>query len=741
MKTKLILLFVIFSFATISQETGKILTGVVIEKNESGEFTPLIGSSVYWLGTKSGTITDVNGVFKLPTNSNSKKLIVSYIGFIYDTLEIIDQSKVNIILKTDPKQVAEVVIEGKVQSTIVSYLTPQKTLVMTEKELFKAACCNLSESFETNPSIDVSFSDAITGAKQIEMLGLAGSYTQITTENLPSIRGLASNVGLTFVPGTWIENIQVSKGVGSVVNGYESITGQINVELRKPQNEEESKLFFNFYGNRDYRMEGNLNYRQKINDNIYSMTLLHQSGQNKKIDFNGDSFLDMPTYNTTNVFQKFHFTNLTGLEGQLGIHYVDEQKIAGNENSFLVNLNTNQFRVYGKTGYVFPAKEYQSVGLQWSISKYKQNSKLGNRNYLGTENTGYINLIYQSIIDNSFHKFRTGLSFLFDEFDEIFDEKNYNRLEKTPGAFFEYTFDNEGEISLVAGARVDNHNLYGLFFTPRLHLRFKPNDDYVFRFIAGSGTRSQNIFSENISYLLSNRNLVIKSENENYGYGFKNEKAWNFGLNMMRYFLFNDLDANFSIDFYRTNFDNQIVANLDKPRTIEFINLKNGSYSNSIQLELNIQPFKNFETKTAYRYLDVKQYINGVWIKKPFVAEHRTFINLAYSTERDSKDEPQMLYDLTIQWFSPKRLPDTKDNPTKLKAREFSPSFALANTQITRSFFDGFDLYLGIENIFNFMQHHPIISYDNPSSEYFDSSLIWGPIYGRLVYLGLRYRI
>lgn len=741
MRMFIILLFVLFISALNAQD--KTLTGVVIEKNETGEFTPLIGASVYWLGTTSGTISDEHGVFKLQPNNKSNKLVVAYIGYLPDTLEIEDQTKLNVILKSDPKKIAEVVIEGSVQSTKVSYLTPQKFLIMTEKELFKAACCNLSESFETNPSIDVSFSDAITGTKQIEMLGLAGSYTQITTENLPSIRGLTSNVGLTYIPGTWIENIQVAKGVGSVANGYESITGQINVELRKPQNEEESKMFLNLFGNKDYRMEGNFNYRQKITDNISSMTLLHTSGQTKKIDMNGDSFLDMPTYNTTNIFQRFYFSNLTGLEGQLGIQYVNDEKKAGtnNSNSFLVNLNSKQFRLYGKMGYIFPAKQYQSIGLQWSLTEYQQNSNLGSRNYLGNEKTGYINLIYQSIIDNTYHKFRTGLSLLYDEFDETFDKVNFKRTENVPGAFFEYTFDNEKEVSVVAGLRADNHNLYGLFVTPRIHIRYKLSEDFVIRLISGKGTRSQNIFSENISYFMSNRNYKITNANSDYGYGFENEVAWNYGINLTRYFIFNDRDGNFAIDFYRTNFEHQIVANLDNANEIEFISLKNGSYSNSFQMEINFQPIDMFDTRIAYRYLDVKQKINDSWIKKPFVAEHRLFINLAFTSERESSEDAQMLYDITLQWFSPKRLPETKNSPTEYQVKEYSPGFALANSQITRSFYEGFDLYLGIENIFNFMQEHPIVSHNNPTNQYFDSSIIWGPIYGRLYYMGLRWRI
>ncbi|MBI5464309.1 MAG: carboxypeptidase-like regulatory domain-containing protein, partial [Ignavibacteriales bacterium] len=313
----------------VSMLNAQQLTGVVLEKTDDGTFHPIVGANVYWLRTSEGTVTDTSGVFRLPVNSAANRLVVSYIGFVTDTVTIVDQSKVNIILKSDANTVAEVEIVGERQATYVNYLSEQKTLIMTEKELFKAACCNLSESFETNPSIDVSFTDAVTGTKQIEMLGLSGAYSQITVENLPVIRGLTSTAGLTYIPGTWIENIQVSKGVGSVANGYESITGQINVELRKPQNQDERQFFLNLFGNQDGRMEGNLNLRTPLTAEWSSMTMLHASTQRSVPDGNNDRFLDMPQYTTLNAVQRFHFSNHIGLEGQLGFQLVEDRKSGG----------------------------------------------------------------------------------------------------------------------------------------------------------------------------------------------------------------------------------------------------------------------------------------------------------------------------------------------------------------------------------------------------------------------------
>ncbi len=754
-----IITFIVFSITLHAQQKTEQLIGVVLEKTTDGRFLPIIGASVYWLHTTSGTTTDTSGVFRLPINTVSDQLIISYIGYVSDTVTIINQRKANIILKSDATKIAEVEIVGEKQSTFVNYLAPRHTLVMTEKELFKAACCNLSESFETNPSIDVSFTDAITGTKQIEMLGLAGTYTQITLENLPIIRGLTSNVGLTYIPGTWIENIQVSKGTGSVANGYESITGQINVELRKPQAEEEKQFYLNFFGNHDLRMEGNLNIRTPLNENWSSMTMLHASTQQLTIDGNGDNFLDMPLYKTVNAIQRFHFSSYLGWEGELGIQFVEDKKFGGTVRGYNLTQNElslrpaeyafrmegKQLRLWGKTGYVFPQKQYQSIGLQWSLKRNNQTSFFSSHNYNAQEEAGYVNLIYQSIFDNTMHKFRTGLSFLYDTYDETFTLIRYQRTEQVPGAFFEYTYTPDDKFSLITGIRVDDHNIFGPFVTPRFHVRYTPSEDWVLRAVAGRGQRTANIFSENMAYFASARTVRVTSSNaQSSAYGLDPEIATNIGFNVTHYFLWDFREATITFDFYRTMFEQQIVVDLDaNPHQVRFYNLNGQSYSNSFQIELNIQPIEKLDTRIAYRFYDVRQTINGTLRERPFVAQHRAFINFGYVTEREEEHEPQMSYDLTLQWFGKKRLPDTQVNPIEFQARSYSPNFILVNSQVTRSFFAGFDVYLGIENLLNFKQSNPILDAANPKSHnsYFDSALIWGPIYGRTVYVGMRWRM
>jgi len=747
-------IFNIFFLLPLLAQHHSMITGEVVEKNETGNTIPIAGANVYWFHGSGGTTTDTQGNFQLPVDTSSNQLIVRCIGYMSDTVFVGATHRVRIELQSEAALVDSVEVVGTRQVSFLDYNSSKNTLIMTEKELFKAACCNLSESFETNPSIDVSFTDAITGTKQIEMLGLAGTYSQITTENIPSVRGLTSNVGLSYIPGTWIESIQLSKGIGSVANGYESITGQINVELRKPSNKDEKSLFINLYGNQDQRIEANINYRQVLSDNLSSMTLLHLSSQKHSVDANGDRFLDMPLGTSLNFLQRFQLSVSNQLESQINIQLVDDEKNGGtergvfmNKNSLLINpreysfgIHSRQVRLTGKTGYVFPKSSYQSIGLQYAYTEFQQDAFFEFRMYNGTERSGYLNLLYQTEIGSHAHIIRLGASFLFDSFDEVYELIHSIRIERVPGIFIEYTFNAGEKLSLVAGVRVDNHNLFGTFITPRLHIRYTPEPDWVIRAVAGKGQRTANILAENMAYFASARSIHTPSFTD--GYPFQPEIAWNYGLNLTHYFMWDNRDATIGVDVYRTVFEKQVVIDLDRnPQEVHFYNLDGTSYSNSIQMELNIQPVERFDARVAYRLLDVKQTINGTLRDKPFMARHRAFVNFGYSTERNDQHASQMLYDLTIQWFDRKRLPETLTNPTAFQVSTFSPDFFLVNAQITRSFFAEVDLYLGIENLLDFRQLNPILDAANPNGSYFDSSMIWGPVSGRLIYIGLRWKI
>ncbi len=726
------------------QAASETITGVVMEENNKGTFNPIRNASIHSLHNNSMVMTDTNGVFRFTTKTPTQ-LVISYVGFKSDTVSITSASEIKVILKnSSTSNLGEVIVKSKKPSTYISNLSTLNTLTITSKELTKAACCNLSESFETSPSVDVNYSDGVTGLKQIQLLGLSGSYSQLITENVPEIRGLAGIFGLNFIPGTWLESIEVTKGIGSVVNGYESISGQINVEEKKPDKAE--KLLWNGYANNMGRLETNLNLTQKINDKWSTALLSHYSTAVADNDNNKDGFLDMPKGRQFNFINRWKYMNSQGWIFQLALKAVNDKKQAGEinfnpdkdkftSNHYGLGYHIEQYTATTKIGYSFPQKKYKSLGLILSATSFNNQAYYGLRPYSGNQQTLYGNLIYQSIIGNSFHKFRTGLSFVNDKVNETFINKTFKRRETVPGAFFEYTMSAIHNLTAIAGLRADQHNEYGFLVTPRLHLKYDFDKNSSMRFTAGSGFRTADIFADNISLLASNRQFFIQAQN-NYGYGLGYEKAWNFGLNFTHKFHINTNHGSISIDAYRTNFDKQTVIDVDaQTQQVNIYPLQGKSYSNSIQAELNYSPLDRFDIRLAYRYLDVKTtYLSGTLLK-PLIARHRAFINLAYETESNWK------FDFTTQWNGKKRIPNTSSNPADKQMPNYSPSYIQMMAQVTKTLGKKWDIYLGAENITNYTQKNIIISANDPFGPYFDAGMVWGPVNERIIYLGFRFKI
>lgn len=645
-------------------------------------------------------------------------------------------------------------IQTQQRSIKKSYSTTANTTILTSKELLKAACCNLAESFETNPSIDVSFSDALTGTKQIKMLGLTSPYLMITEENIPSVRGASQAYGLSFTPGTWVESIQITKGAGSVVNGFESISGQINTELIKPISD--IPFFLNVYGSTDSRFEVNTHFNKKVSDKWATSLFVHGNTRVSKNDMNKDGFLDNPLAKQINVLNRWQYTNAEkGWVSFVNFRYMNDQKQTGeinfdpNRDKLTTNywgseINTQRFDVSSKVGYVFPDMPYQSIGFQNAFNSHDQRSYFGLNQYDINQKSFYSNLIFNSIIDNTKNKFATGLNFSYDTYDEFVDvatlSGDFNRRDNSIGAFFEYTFDNTNNFSLVAGARVDNHNRLGAFFTPRLHLRYNPWAKGVLRASAGRGKRTANIFAENQQLFASSRAFdILNSGGKTYG--LDAEIAWNYGLSFMQGFFLFDRSADVGFDFYRTDFQNQTVVDLyASPQQALFYNLDGKSSANSLQIEFNYELANHLNLRSAYKYYDIQtEYLSGN-SERPLQAKNRFFANLAYETHIAEKGQ-QWKFDFTYNWMGQQKLPTTASNPPADRLPEYSSSFSLMNAQITRTFSSTFEVYVGGENIGNYTQQKAIVGNENPFGSTFDSSIIYAPVFGQMYYAGLRFKI
>jgi outer membrane receptor for ferrienterochelin and colicins len=654
--------------------------------------------------------------------------------------------------ESDAKEIEGVKLKREKEATALSKKEAGLIFNISSKELLKAACCNLSESFETNATVDVSFSNAVTGTKQLKMLGLDQKYTLLTKEQLPEIRGLASAYGLNFIPGKWIGGIQLTKGGSTVVNGYESITGQINTELLKSHDDDKkAETEINLFSDNNGRFEANVTSTSPISEKWNQSVLLHGNGTFGDTDMNDDGFLDRPKGNQINVSYLLNYNDLqgSGFASHFGINFIKDERTAGqigfnkripqkDQSLYGVGIDISRFQLWNKTGYVFKGKPYQSLGWMNQLTYHQQDSFFGLRNYFGKETSYYSNLIFESIIGNTNNKYKVGASFLYDKYDEDYLLDKYKRTETVPGLFAEYTLTGE-KFTLVTGSRVDFHNLAGTQFTPRMNFKYDLTPKTIFRISAGRGFRTANIFAESQSYFASNRKIEVLN-NGGKIYGLKPEIAWNYGVSLQQEFKLFGRKSTLLADFFRTDFQNQVVTDLDESaQKILFYNLEGKSFANSFQTQWDFQPVKNLEFRIAYKYYDVAlDYLSGLK-KVPFMAKHRGFANLAYSTNKTEKGQ-FWSFDTTLNLVGKQRLPNTKSNPAEFQIGDYSPSYSTLNAQISRNFSDKIRVYLGGENLTGYQQKVAILDAANPFGNYFDGGMVYAPVMKANFYIGVDFK-
>ena len=717
---KKILFFITILVINLNLNAQDII-GKVLELNSDGSISPIFGANVYWEETTVGTTTDANGNYTInEATSFPASLSVSYVGYTYDSKEFINNEFIFYLKRS--VELDEVNIRSSVNSTKYSVVNSLNVQTLTVNELQKAACCNLSESFSTNASVDVSYSDAISGAKKIRMLGLDGRYVQITNESIPLIRGLSSSYGLNYVPGTWIESIQIIKGSGSVVNGFESFTGQINLEYFKPSTAD--KMYWNVYANSGQRFENNLSLK-KIYEKWSSNLFTHFSYHNKEIDENNDGFMDMPHLKNFNVLNRFLYEGSNVFRAQLFVKAMYEDREGGQLSNFLnpykIDIHNDIIEIGTKTG-ILPDEDQRSIGLQTSFRRHNQEAQFGDKLYNGLQESVYLNLIRDVKINNN--TFRYGLNYNADRFEESFNDSLFNKIDLITGVFSEYNLKIDDYFILVAGFRADYHNNSQYHYTPRVNVKYNPTDDLALRISAGKAFRISNIFVEHSNFLASNRIVKVREN-------LLPEVAWNMGFNLTYCFRLFGREGIINADAYRTEFENQTVVDIENPGFLKFYNSNGKSFANTLQIDLGYELVERLNIKLAYKINEVKiEYENRGLLQPPLTPRDRALVNFSYANT--SKDWE---FDFTTNFVGESRLPthqDVKD--------AFSNPFFVHNSQITKRY-DYIEVYIGAENILNFTQDNPIKIADNPTDENFDASIVYAPINGRMIYLGLRYKL
>lgn len=709
------------------------IEGKIIDSGDREE-AGLPGANLVWAGTSTGTSTNAAGFFNLRRARETDKLVISFVGYKTDTITVGPDDEYIIHRLTQGSQIGEVLVVSRASGTHINRAEPILTVNITAAELCKAACCNLSESFETNASVDVNYSDASTGAKQIQLLGLAGNYTQILAENIPSVYGLNSAYGLNYIPGPWMESIQISKGTSSVRNGYESMAGQINVEYKKPRTSE--KFFMNGFISDAGRKEVNLNTSLLLSDHLSTMILAHAENQNSQSDHNMDGFRDEPDIKQYNLFNRWDYMT-ERFTFRTGIKYLGEERIGGQfsfqpgnpdtwTNGFGIRINTQRLEGFSKIGGALTNDQSMTIGWIQNAAWHSQESFFGLRMYNGTQKAYYSNLLYQWNPRLGRHNLDAGLSYKYDLYDEHLDELLLGRKESVPGIFTQYTYTDSAKVTFIAGIRADFHNLYGTLITPRVHLRWVISPDFTLRASAGKGYRSGNILAENSFLLASSREMIIPDDTDI-------EEAWNTGISLAGNLYAGSKLIRLSAEAFHTKFINQIITDMDADiNEVRFYNLIGRSFSNVIQFEASSQLFEGFDLLAALRWNDVKMTIDGTLREKPLISRYKGLLTASWMNRLR-----KWQIDYTLQFNGPGRIPSTALNPEAYRRDDSFKAYTAMNAQVTRNF-RKWSIYAGSENLTNFKQHDPIIAADDPFGEYFDSGLIWGPVHGRKIYAGFR---
>ena len=755
-----------------------------------GDGKPMPGAAVYWADTNVGTSADLEGAFKLHRVKGYDRLVASFIGYENDTLKVeSSQSRVEFCMSEGVELESVVVTGGSGNYVMQGGIV--KNEMISFAGLCKMACCNLAESFENSASVTVGYSDAISGARQIKMLGLAGTYTQILDENRPIMRGLSSPYGLSYTPGMWLNSIQVSKGISSVTAGHEAMTGQINLEHRKPTDEE--RLFLNIYFDDELKPEINLSSAIPVTKDkrLSTVILAHGSMDTQSHDRNGDGMRDMPFSNQINLANRWLFQTPNGVQVRWGAKYTRDQRLGGDirykrdmrdslwskkiYGSSILNQNANAYLKVGMpVGVaVFDAEKEEelrsSLAFVADYNYYDEDAYFGLNDYRAFQSSLLANLMYDHYFTPR-HKLIVGAMATVDDYVENLYSASligwahdaapgkslysFNRIESELGLYAEYTYDYKEKFSAVVGMRGDYNTFYGkAYFTPRGHIKWNITPTTILRASAGMGYRSTNVIADNIGILATGRTIIFDGNTAGVNKPFyltrdfqRMESVATFGGSFAQTFtLVGYRDATLSFDYFRTEFLNRVIA--DQEWGSDYVNIyatDGRSFTDNYQVDFTWTPVERFDIFATFRYTNAKQTVerpdgSTALVESPLVSRFKTLLNLQYATRFR-----RWVFDVTAQYNGKCRLPSLDGDIENLR---YSPAYPMLFAQVSYKI-KTWDIYVGCENILGYKQPDPILlggekmtAGANPYDTSFNSSVVWGPLKGRKFYIGLRFNL
>ena len=753
-------------FATAPLARAQTLSGTLVD--EAGQ--TLIGATVEALPSGTGTATDLDGAWTLDA-PDADSLRFSYVGYATRTLAVGALSQNQPLVLSAGQTLSDVTVTARTPGTFTSVLDPRHVETITSHELKKAPCCNLGESFETNAAVDVSYRDAATGAREIQVLGLRGVYAQLLVEKRPTLYGLAAPIALDLVPGTWLSSIQIGKGAASVQTGPNALAGQINTELEKPA--ETDRAFVNLFAAGTGRFEANVHAKQQWNDRHATGLLLHGSQNLQAHDRDDDGFYEQPGRTTFSGLAR-HFYAGEDWAGQVNVWGSRDRRAGGQTDHdasdleghdhtgdpYAIDLANDRVEAFAKTAYLGFDRPATSAGLIASATYHRLDNRYGPLAHAAEQRSSYLSALFASYLGNTAHAYTVGVANRYDDYTEALGATDYDRTERSTGAFAEYTYtrphvDHEDApggharegitdwgLSVIAGLRLDHHSLGGWQALPRVNVKLNPTAGLAVRASAGRAYRSAQVIAENLRLLPSSRRFVIEEP-------LRLETGWNYGAAVTQNFGEPGTERNFSpnaqlaLDLYATHFDN--VATVDQETTVGFTRVGNApapGRTYAALLSASVEPVRGLGLKAAFKYVDARQtYLDGVERAVPYVARHRGLLAADYETAGK-----RWRFNANVQFVGPQRLPGEDAFvvfPVERAAPLVfeSPSFALIGAQATYVANDLFEVYGGAENLGDYRQRNAIVGAENPEVGYFDASRVYAPLMGRMPYVGLRWRL
>lgn len=716
------------SLQTVAQP---IMGNVVDEQNKSLE-----GAVIYWMESQTGTTTNANGYFKIDRAEGDLHLILSLTGYQKDTVLVDIESTYQVFVLREGILLNQVNVESQRQSNSFSRIEALNIESLEKKEFKKAACCSLSESFQTSNAVDVSYTNASTGTKEIQFLGLRGLYSHFLIENREAFGGILSSTALDLIPGTWLDKVNIQKGASDVKSGAQSMTGGINVQLKKPF--EDYPIFVNLFGDLHGRFESNIHLNKQWSEASSSGVYFNLGSFSNRRDHNGDSFIDEPGMQRINTMVRNIFFG-DKFEGQVNAQIVYEDRSGGQlyrDNAYDISQDTRHYNLSGNLGFVGFEKEFQSTGSIYNLSRSEIKSSFGGKSFIADENRASIQLLYNHPFGDGRHQVVLGPQFDYHKAYEEYNTTLSQRYEeKIAGIFSEYTFRNnmhlDNKLTITAGLRADWIIDDQLMLIPRASIRYLFADDWTFRASAGRGYRHGRLLSDHIFYFASSKQWNISTNN------FL-EKSWNTGFNVVGKPYLNGKELQVNFDIYNTWFEQQTILDLDQDyNTINVYELNGKSKALQLITTISYPVMDWLNLKLGMKYTETKSQYVQAYRSVPMVPKYRGLISLDMESENK-----KWLWNISSNYVGRMRLPDKNNVPHEFIHDHvgFTNPYLLLQSQLTYTS-RYWEFYAGCENLLNKTQHNAIIDAQNPFGPYFNAAEVYAPVSGIKPYIGLKWKI